>query len=89
MRKSLVAGTALAGSLLMSTFIWQTAQAASAPALKGALGNSSTVTLVDRNGAVVVVVVAVVVVAAAVMAVAVVVAAAVMAGGRWWWWPRR
>jgi hypothetical protein len=49
MRKTLVAGTALAGSLLMSTFVWQTAQAASAPALKAALGNSSSVTLVEAS----------------------------------------
>jgi hypothetical protein len=50
MRETLVAGTALATSLLMSTFVWQTAQAASAPALKAALGNSSSVTLVERGG---------------------------------------
>jgi hypothetical protein len=50
MRSTLVAGTALAGSLLVSTFMWGSAQAASAPDLKGALGNSSEVTLVGKGG---------------------------------------
>ena len=50
MRTTLVAGTALAGSLLMSTFIWESAQATSAPGLKGALVDSSTVTLVRDGG---------------------------------------
>ena len=48
MRSTLVAGTALAGSLLVSTFMWVPAQAASAPDLKGALGNSTEVTLVGK-----------------------------------------
>ena len=50
MRSTLVAGAALAGSLLISTFMWGGAQAASAPDLKGALGNSSEVTLVGQGG---------------------------------------
>lgn len=50
MHSNLVAGTALAGSLLISTFMWGAAQAASAPDLKGALGNSSAVTLVGHGG---------------------------------------
>ena len=49
MRMNLVAGTALAGSLLMSTFVWQTANATNAPDLKTAIGNSGAITLV-RNG---------------------------------------
>jgi hypothetical protein len=49
MRMNLVAGTALAGSLLMSTFVWQTANATNAPDLKTAIGNSGGITLV-RNG---------------------------------------
>ena len=50
MHSNLVAGTALAGSLLISTFMWGAAQAASAPDLKGALGNSSAITLVGHGG---------------------------------------
>lgn len=50
MRTTLAAGTALAGSLLMSTFIWESAQATSPPGLKGALVDSSTVTLVRDGG---------------------------------------
>src|SRR4029079_4874884 len=49
MRMNLVAGTALAGSLLMSTFVWQPANATNAPDLKTALGNGGAITLV-RNG---------------------------------------
>ena len=49
MRMNLVAGTALAGSLLMSTFVWQTANATNAPDLKTPIGNSGAITLV-RNG---------------------------------------
>ncbi len=50
MRMNLVAGTALAGSLLMSTFVWQSAQAANAPDLKSAVGNSGTIALVRNDG---------------------------------------
>ena len=50
MHSNLLAGTALAGSLLISTFLWGGAQAASAPDLKGALGNSSAITLVGHGG---------------------------------------
>ena len=50
MHSNLLAGTALAGSLLISTFMWGGAQAASAPDLKGALGNSSAITLVGHGG---------------------------------------
>jgi hypothetical protein len=50
MRTKLVAGTALAGGLLMSTFVWQSAQATSAPDMKGAFGNAGTLTLVAHNG---------------------------------------
>jgi hypothetical protein len=46
---NLVAGTALAGSLLVSTFLWQPANATNAPNLKTALGNGGAITLV-RNG---------------------------------------
>ena len=49
MRMNLVAGTALAGSLLVSTFVWQPANATNAPDLKTALGNGGAITLV-RNG---------------------------------------
>jgi hypothetical protein len=50
MRTNLVAGTALAGSLLMSTFVWQSAQATNAPNLRAAVGNSGTITLVEHDG---------------------------------------
>ena len=97
MRTTLLAGTALAGSLLMSTFIWESAQATSAPGLKGALVDSSTVTLV-RDGGGTVVVVAVAVGAAAIQVVAAATAVAPRCHVRWWrrwrrwrrrWRPRR
>ena len=50
MRKTLVAGSALAGGLLMSTLVWGSAQATSAPDLKSALVSLSSVTLVGRGG---------------------------------------
>ena len=50
MRMILVAGTALAGSLLMSSFVWQSAQATNAPNLKAAVGNHGTITLVEQGG---------------------------------------
>lgn len=50
MRKTLVAGSALAGGLLMSTLVWGSAQATSAPDLKDALVSLSSVTLVGRGG---------------------------------------
>ena len=50
MRKTLVAGSALAGGLLMSTLVWGSAQATSAPDLKNALVSLSSVTLVGRGG---------------------------------------
>ena len=50
MRKTLVAGSALAGGLLMSTLVWGSAQATSAPDLKSALVSLSSVTLAGRGG---------------------------------------
>jgi hypothetical protein len=50
MHRTLLVASALAGGLLMSTLIWKSAQAASAPDLKGALGHGGAVTLVGHGG---------------------------------------
>ena len=50
MRTKVVAGTALAGSLFLSTFAWQSAQAAGAPGIVDALGAGNMITLIKHGG---------------------------------------
>jgi hypothetical protein len=52
MRAKLLTGTALAGSLLLTTLVWGSAQAGSAPDLKNAVGSihDSAIVLVHGGG---------------------------------------
>lgn len=50
MRTTLLAGAALTAGLLITTLVWGSAQATSAPDLKSALGTSGAVTLVGHSG---------------------------------------